>query len=100
MFTFMSMFIFTGWTAEWGRLMSLSVGSTSEERMLATSMSADQGQDDAQGLDPTLTLAVHLVRKGFIGRKLTMMMTSSKDDLDDEIYANQSSDSGSFFGGP
>ena len=68
--------------------------------MLATSMSADQGQDDAQGLGLTLTLAVHLVRKGFVGRKLTMMMSSSKDNLDDEIYANQSSDSGSCLGGP
>lgn len=56
--------------------------------MLATSMSTDQGQDDAQGLGRTLTLAVHLIRKGFIGRKLTMMMRSSKDDLDDDIYTN------------
>jgi hypothetical protein len=63
--------------------------------MLATSMSTDQGQDDAQGLGRTLTLAVHLIRKGFIGRKLTMMMRSSKDDLDDDIYTNQSFDLGS-----
>ena len=55
-------------------------GSTPEERMLATLMSADQGQDDAQGLGPAFAWAVHLVQKGFVGRKLMMMMSSSRDD--------------------